>query len=129
MCVTLLADKVKHQSPDGYSVSNPDPAKMADLGAALDGQAITHTLVSTATELGSPSAAAASWTTVIADFGAYQTAATAAVTSSTKGNSAAFASTLSALESGKATIRDDLHAIGLGNRSSCDLLFASGGGH
>ena len=129
MCGSLLSDKVRHQPPDGYSVANPDPRTMAAVGAALVGQAITRTLVSTATALGSPSAAAASWTVVMRDFGAYENAAKAAVVTSTKGNPADFGSTLSALEGVKSTIRDDLRAIGLGNRSSCDLLFASGGGH
>ena len=129
MCVTLLTDKIKHQTPDGFSVTNPDPATFAAAAAAIDAQTITHSLVNTASSLGSPSTADTSWTVVMADFTTYEKDAQASVVAAGTGSVAAFGSTLSALESAKSTIRDDLHAVGFGNRSSCDLLFAPGGGH
>jgi hypothetical protein len=129
MCVTLLTDKIKHQFPDGFSVTNPDPATFAAAAAAIDAQAITHSLLSTATSLGSPTTAATSWTVVMGDLATYQKDAQASVATATSGDTAAFGSTLDALESAKSTIRDDLHAVGFGNKSSCDLLFAPGGGH
>jgi hypothetical protein len=129
MCVALLTDKIKHQLPDGFSVTNPDPATSGAAAAAIDAQTITHSLVSTATSLGSPSTAAASWTVLMGDFTTYERDAQASVATAGTGNVAAFGSSLNALESAKSTIRDDMHAVGFGNKSSCDLLFAPGGGH
>jgi len=65
----------------------------------------------------------------MADSPTYEQDVQASVAAAGTGSVAAFGSTLTALESAKSTIRDDLHALGLGNGSSCDLLFAPGGGH
>ena len=129
MCLNLLTDKIKHQFPDGVSVTNVDPATIAAAAAAIDAQSASHSLLSTASSLGSPSAAGASWSVLIRDFAEYEKAAQAAAAMANSRDAAAFGSTLIALESAKSTIRDDLHAVGFGNKSSCESLFASFGGH
>ena len=129
MCLSLLTDKIKHQAPDGFSVTNPDPATFAAAASAIDAQTITHSLANTASSLGSPKTAASSWSAVMADFATYEKDAQASVAAAGTGSVAAFGSTLTTLESVKSTIRDDLRAVGFGNRSSCDQLFAPGGGH
>lgn len=129
MCLNLLTDKIKHQFPDGFSVTNVDPATIAAVAAAIDAQSASHSLLSTASSLGSPSAAAASWSVLMGDFAEYQKAAQAITAMANSQDAAAFGSTLNALESAKSNIRDDLHAVGFGNKSSCESLFASFGGH
>lgn len=129
MCVALLADKITHQPPDGFSVTHPDPASITAVASAIDAQALTHTLVSTASALGAPSVASASWAVVMSDYGAYERAAQSSVASAKASDAAAFGSALTAFEDTKSHLRTDMHAVGFGNRSSCDLLFASGGGH
>lgn len=63
----------------------------------------------------------------MADFTTYEKDAQVSVAAAGTGSVAAFGSTLTALESVKPTIRDDLRAVGFGNRSSCELLGAPGG--
>lgn len=129
LCLTQFTEKVKHQSPDGYMARSPDPAILAEAGAVLDAQPLTHTLVGTAKALGRPSGGAASWAVAITDFGVYEKAARATIGAAKAGNLPAFVVARDSLEDTKTAILDDMRAIGFGVNSPCDLLFAGASGH
>ncbi|MEO3939271.1 hypothetical protein V3N99_21360 [Dermatophilaceae bacterium Soc4.6] len=128
-CTGQLTEKLKHQYPVGYVANDPDQATLAEAGAVLEAEPLTHTLVVTAKALGKPRAGAAAWASVVADFGAYQKGAGAAATAAKAQNPPAFVSARDLLEGTKTTILNDMRAAGFGATSPCALLFASAGGH
>ena len=129
VCVALLADKITHQPPDGFTATRPQPTTVAAAGAALDAQSLTHTLVSAVSALGAPNLAASLWAVVMADSTDDEPPAQSSVATAKRGDAAAFGSAFTALEDTKTHLRTDMHGVGFGNRSSCNRLFASGGGH
>ncbi len=129
-CQVLLADTVNHQPP--FYMGNPvaiTREQLPEVGRHLDSLAMNHTLVTGSAALGLPQSGQAAWSQVLADFTAFQTSESAAISAAKASDLAAWTTQSTAVEQARDAILGDLSSAGLGGNHICTQLFGRGSYH
>jgi hypothetical protein len=107
-------------------------ATAAQLPAAadfLDAQPVNHEGQAKLGALGVPASGAAAWSVLIADVGAFQTAAGQAVAAARSADASGWPRAFDAYEAAKETVHHDVLVAGLKGNGSCALLFGRSSNH
>jgi hypothetical protein len=125
LCQGWLTDINKHGPP--FYMGNPlalTSAQLPQAGSYLDSLAINHDLVSSTSNLGSPSAGQESWSTLRSDFTEFQKDQAAAIAAAKASDLAGWVASASAADATRKTIVDDLGRAGFIVGDLCRIPFA-----
>ena len=125
LCQGWLTDVNKHGPP--FYMGNPmaiTRAQLPQAGSYLDSLAMNHDLVSSTSNLGSPSAGQESWSRLRSDFAEFQKDQAAAITAARASDLAGWVASASAADATRKTIVDDLGRAGFTANDLCRIAFA-----
>jgi hypothetical protein len=130
VCAAWVADGIKHQPP--FYMGNPLAITQDQLPQAatyLDSLSVNHDLVKNTSDVGTPNMGKDAWSTLRADFEAFQKAETAAIAAAKASDLAAWTTQASAAEKARDAILNDLHTAGFHGRDPCQDVFVRGAFH
>lgn len=125
LCRGWLTDLNEHGPP--FSMGNPmalTSAQLRQAGSYLNSLAMNHDLVSSTSDLGSPSAGRESWSTLRSDFAEFQKDQAAAIAAAKASDLAGWVGSASAADATRKTIVDDLGRAGFAVGDLCRIAFA-----
>ena len=130
-CNTWFGYIVNHQPP--VEMSNLLAIRASDLPAAgkyLDTLPVNHDVTKTMSALGTPTQGAGSWAALLQAFQAFEAAQAAAIAAAKAADPAAWTASVTAAESTRDTVMNDLSDAGFhGSKDACRLVFSQSSSH